>query len=95
MRRGEQGTKSLQKHYQNRERRQDAGATSQAQRGLAGFSGDPGAFFARFGKPDGNGLLAALYASTLATFAGSQGATLSSAHGAGNSLTCTFAVPAA
>jgi hypothetical protein len=74
---------------------QDAGATKEGQLGLAGFSGDLGAFFARFGKPDGDGLLAAFYAPALATFAGAQGAALSSAHGAGNGPACSFAVPAA
>src|SRR6267378_3098919 len=36
------------------------------------FPGDLGALFARFGKPDSDGLLAALYAPSLATFAGAQ-----------------------
>jgi len=34
------------------------------------FPGNLGALFARFGKPDSDGLLAALYAPALATFAG-------------------------
>lgn len=52
-----------------------------------------GAFFARFGQADG--LLAALYAPALAAFAGTQGPALSSAHGAGDGLARSFAVPAA
>ena len=59
------------------------------------FSGDLGAFFARFGESYGDGLLAALYAPAFATFAGAQSAALSPAHGAGDGLARSLAVPAA
>ena len=54
----------------------------------------PGAFFASFREPDGNGLLAALHAAAFARFARAEGATFSSAHCAGDGLAGAFTVPA-
>ena len=62
---------------------------------LAGFPGDLGAFLPRFRKADGDGLLTAGYAAALATFAGTQGAAVAAAHGAGDGFACSLAVSAA
>src|SRR5689334_7621728 len=56
------------------------------------FTWNFGAFFACFGKPDGNRLLPALDAATLATFTGLQGALLTAMHRALNALLCGFSV---
>ena len=65
--------------------------------GLAGFSfgRHPGAFFASFGEPNSNRLLAALHAAAFASFAGAERAAFSSAHGAGDRLAGALTVPAA
>ena len=57
----------------NGARRQDTCVTfdRESLKCLTGFfPGDLGAFFTRLGKPDSDGLLAALYAPALATLAG-------------------------
>src|ERR1700676_3961365 len=59
------------------------------------FSRDLRALLAGFREADGDGLLAAFYRTTLAAFAGTQRATLPSAHDAGHILAGTLAVLAA
>src|SRR5262249_23162819 len=54
---------------------------------------DLGAFFARFGKTDGDGLLAAFHAATMAVLSAAQSAVLSATHSAGDSLLRCTAVP--
>src|SRR6516225_3043086 len=74
------------------ERRSRAASQQGVPRLSGGFPGDLGALFSRFGKADGDGLLAAGDFSSFATFSGAESAFLLAAHRAGNALTGGLAV---